>query len=218
MTKKTLTAFEAAENAVKALTQSEWAELRDGVSEGIYVVAPASYDIQGATVIPGENWNADFILAIVEHGITQKVNDGAASALALTCPEHIVGDRIGKAASDARKAWVNADPANAELVEQARTDMRQAVADHMSNGEWGVVRQAGETIDPALKGRRSTAYEWMFNAGTPDANAARLAYKAIDAEDVAERLAHRDAVWDSHGSDIGAWKYAQMFEAPLPTS
>jgi hypothetical protein len=172
-----------------------------------FEISDSSNDV--VTITRGENWNLDFITQILHHAFKQKVNDAGASALADTVPAHIIGKRVGANATAARKEWL-AQGDNADLVAVARHDMRAAQAVLMSNGEWGVVRQGGETQDPAIKGRRSTCYEWMYNAGSSDALKARLAYKAIDPKAMDERNAFRDDTFATHAGAIMEWKIDQL--------
>lgn len=140
-------------------------------------------DRSGASVtvdlaaIPGELLN-DIIAQAVTHGLTQKVNDAASAALDAALPAE-----ASEWAPAKRRQW-GAD--NAETVAATRLAMRQAMADQLTAGAWGVTRGAATPVDPLDGHRLKVATEFMASTASAGILAAK-AYKAIDPKDARAR-------------------------------
>lgn len=122
------------------------------------------------------------LIDAIDYGLTQKVNDGASSALDASLP---AGSDDWDAAT--RRAWAKDNP---DKVAQTRKEMRQRVADQISAGEWGIRRATATPADPVDTYRLQVAKEFL----SMESSAAKLSYKAymdIPAKDQAARRAYK---------------------------
>lgn len=125
---------------------------------------------------------AEIITRAAVHGITQKINDAASSALDAALPAE--ADSWDAAT---RRQW---GKDNAAKVQASRTEMRQAAVNQLASGEWGITRAAATPSDPVDTHRMAIAGEFMAS-GSSHALLARKAYEAIPAKDQKARRQYK---------------------------
>jgi len=152
----------------------------------ITITLPATFTISdragNPVVVASESLTTAIVEKLVEHGVTQKVNDAASAALAVAYEEAtgLSGKDVNK---DVRKAW---GQDNAELVDTTRLELRTECGAMLESGTWGTTRTTGTRVDPMIAARRSVVREMLSRDKTGAANAAYLAIVMGDKKAQAE--------------------------------
>ena len=124
----------------------------------------------------------EIALRAIVHGITQKVNDAASSALDAALPAEAAEWDTAQ-----RRQW-GAD--NKDKVQASRTEMRQAAVDQLFSGEWGITRAAATPVDPVDTHRLAVASEYMASPAS-HAKLALKGYNDIPSKDQKERREYK---------------------------
>lgn len=125
---------------------------------------PATHEVssRGKTVtVDVAKLDADMIVKLALHGLTQKVADAAAGAK----------KAAGEDASD-------------ELIAEVGYNLMEAVARRLESGDWGAERGSGATADPLDKWRLAVMRDIMK---TPNGAELKKKYDAIPSEDQSAR-------------------------------
>lgn len=152
----------------------------------ITINLPATFTISdragNPVTVTSESLTPAIVEKLVEHGVTQTVNDAASAALAVAYEDEtgLSGKDVDK---DTRKAWGRA---NQEAVDAVRLELRTERAAVLESGAWGTTRTTGTRIDPMISARRSVVREMLSRDKTGAANAAYLAIVMADKKAQAE--------------------------------
>lgn len=116
------------------------------------------------------------IAKLVAHGVTQKIADAAASALA-DCGHGKKGDG---------KAWDDLTPDQQAVVTKTALESMTKVRDALLAGDWGIERTGGAGVDPVVAEIRSILRADYKKGWIAEHNAE--AWKALEESEIADGL------------------------------